>query len=84
VKVVIAGALFQCLSSPCVHGKGEIGICYHLEIGSKNQKFLEHLKLNWLNSCNDSFSCQYDTHTAQEPDSLFGHHAVMTAELAVH
>jgi len=23
-------------------------------------------------------------HTAQEPDSLFGHHAVMTDELAVH
>jgi len=44
VKVVIAGALFQCLSSPCVHGKGEMGICYYLEIGSKNQKFLEHLK----------------------------------------
>jgi len=24
------------------------------------------------------------THTAQEPDLLFGHHAVMTDELAVH
>jgi len=44
VKVVIAGALIQCLSSPCVHGKGEMGICCHLEIGSKNQKFIEHLK----------------------------------------
>jgi len=44
VKVVIAGALFQCLSPPCVHGKGEMDICYQLEIGSKNQKFLEHLK----------------------------------------
>jgi len=28
--------------------------------------------------------CQYDTHTAQEPDSLFWYHAVMTNELAVH
>jgi len=44
VKVVIASALFQCLSSPCVHGKGEMGICYKLEIGSKNQIFLEQLK----------------------------------------
>jgi len=44
VKVVIAGTLFQCLSSPCVHGKGEMDICCHLEIGSKNQKFLGHLK----------------------------------------
>jgi len=43
VIVVIAGALFQCLASPSV-GRGEMGICYHLEIGSKNQKFLEHLK----------------------------------------
>jgi len=39
VKVVTAGALFQCLSSHCVHGKGEMGICYHLEIGSKNKNF---------------------------------------------
>jgi len=44
VKVVIAGALFRCLSSPCVHGKGEMGICYHLQIVSKSQKFREHLK----------------------------------------
>jgi len=44
VKVVIAGALFRCLSSPCVHGEGEMDICHHLEIGSKNQKFLKHLK----------------------------------------
>jgi len=46
VKVVIAGALFQSLLSPCVHRKGEKGICccYHLEIGSKNQKVLENLK----------------------------------------
>jgi len=44
VKVVIAGALFGCFSSPCVHWKGEMGTCYHLEIGSKNQKFLEDLK----------------------------------------
>jgi len=62
VKVVIAGALFRYLSYPCVHGKGEMGICYHLEIGSKNQKFLEHLKWaayrNWLNSCYDSFICR--------------------------
>jgi len=44
VKVIIAGGLFRCLSSPCVHGKGEVGICYRLEIGFKYQKFLEHLK----------------------------------------
>ena len=25
MKVVIAGALFRCLSFPCVHGKGENG-----------------------------------------------------------
>jgi len=45
--VVIAGALFQCLASPCVHGcpQGDkMGICHHLEIGTKNQKFLENLK----------------------------------------
>jgi len=39
VKVVLAGVWH-----PCMHGKEEKGLCYHLEIGSKNQKFLEDLK----------------------------------------
>jgi len=48
--VVIAGALFQCLAfwhPPVFMGvrRGEkMGICHHLEIGTKNQKFLENLK----------------------------------------
>jgi len=47
VKVGIAGALFQYLAFPCVHGcpqESKMGICHHLEIGTKNQKFLENLK----------------------------------------
>jgi len=43
-----------------------------LEIGIKNQIFLEKpevgilLPINWFDSCNDSFFCRYETHTAQE------------------
>jgi len=48
VEVVIAGALFQHLACPCVHGCSqggdEMGICHHLEIGTKKQKILENLK----------------------------------------
>jgi len=45
--VVIVGALFQCLAPPVFVGvrRGDkMGICHHLEIGSKNQNVLENLK----------------------------------------
>jgi len=48
VKVVIAGALFQCLSSPCIHAKGEMGISYHLEIGSQEPKISRTPKVSSL------------------------------------
>jgi len=49
-KTVIARSKsikFQCLAFPCVQGcpqGGRMRICHHLEIGTKNQKFLENLK----------------------------------------
>jgi len=45
-----------------------------LEIGIKNQIFLENpevgilIPINWFDSCNDSF-CWCETHTAQESGS---------------
>jgi len=47
--VVMTGAMFQCLAFSCVHAMGvcrgdKMGICHHLEIGTKNQKFVENLK----------------------------------------
>jgi len=47
VKLGIAGAMFQCLAFPCVHGcpQGDnMGIFHHLEIGTKNEKCIENLK----------------------------------------
>jgi len=61
--------------------KGDtMGICHHLEIGTKNQKFLENLsqQLNWLNSCNDSFIFRYDTDPRQEPGTLLWYHAILS------
>jgi len=46
-----------------------------LEIGIKNQIFLEKHEvgiltpINWFDSCNDSFIRRYETHTAQESGS---------------
>jgi len=56
-----------------VRRRGKTGIC-PLEIGIKNQIFLEKpevgilIPINWFDSCNDIF-CRYETHTAQESGS---------------
>jgi len=57
-----------------VRRTGKTGIS-PLEIRIKNQIFLEKaevgilIPINWFDSCNDSFFCRYETHTAQESGS---------------
>ena len=47
-----------------------------------SQQFISDI--NCVNSCNDSLFSEYDTHTAQEPNSLFWYHAVMSCLQFAH
>ena len=82
----IAGAMFQCLAFPCVHGCPQGGQSGNLPPPGKwdyrNQKFLENLKsaAYSLNFCNGSFIFRYDTHTGQEPGSLLWCHALLSLQ----
>ena len=56
-------------------GEAKRAFAPRLEIGIRNQIFLEKpevgilLPINWFDSCNDSFFCLYETYTAQESGS---------------
>jgi len=57
-----------------VRRRGKTSI-FPLEIRIKNQIFLDKpevgilIPINWSDSCNGSFFCRYETHTAQESGS---------------
>jgi len=76
VRFYIAELKHTVLNSWCVKNmgvrKGAKRAFTPLEIETNNQNFLENLT--------SASICRYDTHTAQEPGSLFWCHAVMNLQ----
>jgi len=46
----------------------------------KKLKSASQIAIGWFDSCNDSFFCRYETHTAQESGSQLQCHAVMNLQ----
>jgi len=71
-----------------VRSERKTSICPQWKLGLRIKYFWKNLKLaskipiNWFDSCNDSFFCQYKTHTSQESGSQLQCHC--SDELAVH